>query len=113
MGLVAGRGIELSKRDSGSVNIGCGVTATQTAATGHKFFSESCTAHIGVGEVGVRQRSPCEVRIGEVLPSEVAAGKNVVTEVNSAQVAGLVAGRRVELGRCDSSSKWSKRAITK
>ena len=52
----------------------------------------------------------CEVRIREVLAGEVHAGKVVVLQTDSSQIVGLVAGRRVELGRCDSlDAKYAPR----
>src|SRR5262249_13958020 len=60
---------------------------------------ESRIREVCLSEIDSRQRGSIEVRIGEVQPGEVGAGKVVVNEANSAQVAHLVAGGGVELNQ--------------
>src|SRR5262245_26372327 len=106
MGLVAGRGVKLRKRDSASWVIPVEIRPT----------------YLGAGEVGARQRREVEVRIreirlakirigqvgdnetaiGEVRLAQVRAGQ--VAEANAAQIVGRVAGRGVQLRERDSGS---------
>src|SRR5262249_48912920 len=65
---------------------------------------QRCVRKLRAAKVGIHQISVRKDRIREVYSCEVAAGEIVVTEVDSAQVARLVGGRRVELIGCDAGS---------
>src|SRR5262245_52906846 len=95
MGLVAASGVKLRGREAAEWNL-------PKKGVGHV---KARSPYTGAGEVSIRKDGPIKVCIAEVLASEHAALKKIVVEADAAQVAGLVAGRRVQLRKSEARTK--------
>src|SRR5262249_8190754 len=56
--------------------------------------------HYGRCKIGARERGMTEASASEILSSEIPAGLVGVVQSDARQIVGLVAGGRIELGRC-------------
>ena len=98
-------------REVSPTQVRVGEVSAEVEPTG-ALTTSYVASEIGIREVGLAQvcsgksrrvEMITEDRIREVLADEIRAGKIVVYQVDSGQIVGQVAGRRVELGNGDAA----------